>query len=100
MKQHGLGKLRHFRRAELELTMMADYHVLDKRAQPLRKTRDVPHLVVYHSQRDDHVAEELSLGGIGEAPIERQLVNLADVVEHDAGGEQIGIYDRIVRGDG
>ncbi len=44
-----------------------------------------------HLHAHDQVPHELALIGVGERPVIRQLVDLADVVQEDAGQEQVAV---------
>ena len=60
------------------------------------KIRDMRDFLVQHLQLDDHVPEQLALGRVSERPGVGQLVDLADVVQEDAGEQQVAIDHRIV----
>ena len=60
------------------------------------KTGQERELGLQHFQFDDHVAEQLALGGVGERTVVGEFVNLADVVQKRAGEKQIAIDLRIV----
>src|SRR5690349_24485951 len=72
--------------------MMADDHVLDQRAELRRKFGESAQLVANQAQADDHVPQKLALGGITEAAVIAQLVNLAEIVEHGAGEQQVQVH--------
>lgn len=97
MEQQSLGKLGNFRRAEIELSVVADDNVLDQRAQLRREIWKRAQLGGNDSQADDHVPKQLALGSIGESTIVTQLVNLSDIVQDRPGNQQIAIDERIMR---
>ena len=98
MQQQCLGKQRHLRRAEIHLSVMADNQMVHQRPEFRRKARDQPRLLVHHAQRNDDVAQQLAFGAIAEASVVGQFVNLADVVQHHSGHQQVGVHVRVVRG--
>ncbi len=53
-------------------------------------------LGLQHFEFDDHVAEQLALGGVGERTVVGELVNFSDVVQECAGEQQVAIDLRIV----
>ncbi len=55
------------------------------------KLRKRSQLVGDHPHRDQHMAEQLAFGRVGEAAVIAQLVNLADIVQHGAGDQQIEV---------
>ena len=49
-----------------------------------------------HFQLDNHVPEQLSLGGVRNGPLIAELVEFADVVKKRAGQQQVAIHLGIV----
>ena len=62
-----------------------------------RKIRQVAQLVADHPHGDRDVAEQLAFVGVGKAALVVQLVDLADIVQHHAGDQQVVIDVRVVR---
>ena len=85
-----------FGRAEVILAVMADDEVLDHGFEFVGETGLQSKFGLQHFQFDDHVAEELALGGVGERAVVGELVNLADVVQKRAGEQEIAVDLRIV----
>ena len=75
---------------------MADDEVLDHRLQFVGKAGLEGELGLQHLQFNDHVAEKLALGGVGEGAVVGELVNLANVVQECAGEQEIAVDLRIV----
>ena len=75
---------------------MADDHVFEPQ-QELGRERLAGQvggpldLVAEHLDAHDQVADELALVGVAEGAVVAQLVDLADVVEEDAGQQQVAI---------
>ena len=78
---------------------MADDQVLEQRLKLGRKVGNQGQLRLQHLQLDDHVPQKLAARGVGERAVVGQFVNLADVVQENAGQQQISIHLRIVSGD-
>ena len=82
--------------AELVGAVVADDHVLEPQEQlgreRLARQLGAPlDLLREHLHAHDQVPDELALVGVGEGPVVGQLVDLADVVEEDAGQEQVAV---------
>ena len=92
MQQQRLGKDGHFGRAELQVPVMAQNHVLQQVPELRRKFRERPQLVAQHANRDRNMTQQLSFSRVTEAALIAQFVNLADIVQHHAGDQQI--HDR------
>ena len=81
MQQHRFGKQRHFRRAVLQLAVMADNQVLHQHAQLGREIGNLLELFVQQAQPNHNVPEQLPFGAVAEAAIIGQFGDLADVVQ-------------------
>ena len=66
-------------------------------AQARREIGQVAQFVRHHAQGDGDMSDELAVVRIGEAALVVQLVDLADVVQHHAGKQQVAVDARVVR---
>ena len=57
---------------------------------PVRSLRPLD-LIAEHLDAHDQVADELALVGVGEGAVVGELVDLADVVQEDAGQQQVAV---------
>ena len=64
---------------------MADDQVFDEDLQLVGEAGDAEKPFVQHLQFDDHVAQQLSLGGVRDGTLIGQLMDLADIVQECAG---------------
>ena len=96
MQGDSLGRHWELGAAELVGPVVAENHVLEPQQQLWRKrlagqVRHAGYFLVEHLYTDDQVADELSLVGIGEGAVVAKLADLADVVEKNAGQQQVAV---------
>ena len=94
VQEQSLGEDRELGAAEFELAVMAEDHVLDQAAELGREAGG--EVIGDDAQADLHVAEQAAFGGVGEAAGVFEFGDLADVVEDDAGEEQVGVDAGVV----
>ncbi len=91
MQHESFGEHGQLGRAEIVLAVMADDEVLDHDLEFVGEAGLQGELGLQHFQFDDHVAEQLALGGVGEGAVVGEFVNLADVVQKCAGEQKVAI---------
>jgi hypothetical protein len=96
MERDGLERHGELGAAELVRAVMADDHVLQPEQELVWKRfagqlGASGGLLSDHLHAHDEVSDELSFVGVGESAVIRELVDLADVVEEDAGEQQVAI---------
>ena len=77
---------------------MADDHVLDQDLQLAGKAGQMRELLVQHFQFDDHVSQQLALGGVRNRALIREFVQLSNVVQEGAAQQQVAVHLGIVAG--
>src|SRR5882762_763599 len=75
---------------------MADDEMLDHDLKLVGEAGLEREFGLQHFQFDDHVAEKLAFGGVGERAVVGEFVNLPDVVQKRSGEKEIAIHLRIV----
>ncbi len=97
MEQQRFGKDRDLGRAVFQLPVVAQNHVFEQIAQLHREIGKRAELSGKHPDGDRDMAEQLALGGIAETALIAEFVNLADIVQHHAGDQQVQIDAGIMR---
>lgn len=85
MQQEGFGKKRDLWRAEFQLAVVTDDHVLDENAELWRKIGEAFELICKEAHSEHDMTEQLSVTAVTEASIVGQFFDFADVMENDAG---------------
>ena len=89
--------MRQLGRAELQLAVVAQDHVLHQRPQLRRKIGQAAQLLRHHAQGDRDMPDQLPVARVREPALVIQLVDLADVVQHHAGEQKVAVDVGVVR---
>src|SRR5271157_4930607 len=85
--------------AELQLAMVRQNHVQDQSFEARREVGQAVDGALDQRCADVYVAQQDAFDGVIEAGFPGEFVQLADVVQDDAGQQQVTVEERVMRGD-
>src|ERR1017187_1612768 len=99
VEHQGFGNHGELGRTELQLAVVREDHVQDQQLEFGREVGQGVDGFFYERHAHLNVAQQAAFDGVLKADLPTQLADLADVVEDDAGEQQVAVEERVVGRD-